>query len=194
MTSTPSVLFFLLGFYSNSASAEQIPKCAYIESAVRLQVLEVNYCLELHSSNKSGSRQYVRYLRRTLRNTSPEPIETSFITDLTFSWVIGSDVMIESRTIKVPATDSEEAKDWQVPYTVVRLAPGESQEQRYRLSDFMIEKPKSKRRYSISLDPTIAFRFLNEPESKLAERMHWTKEDDEKGSRASVKFYDVHIR
>ena len=66
MTSTPSVLFFLIGFYSNSASAEQIPKCAYTESAVRLQVLEVNYCLELHSRNKSGTKQYVRYLTQNL--------------------------------------------------------------------------------------------------------------------------------
>ena len=188
------VLSCFVLFLSMACWAEKTAKCAYLESAVRLQVLEVNDCLELHSSNKSGSRQYVRYLRRTLRNISPEPIETSFITDFTFSLVIGSNVMIESRTIKVPATDSEEAKDWQVPYTVIRLAPGESQEQRYRLSDFMIEKPKSKRRYSISLDPIIAFRFLNEPDSKFAERMHWTKEDDEKGSRPSAKFYDVHIR
>ncbi len=194
MTSMPSVLFFLLGFYSNSASAEQIPKCAHIESAVRLQVLEVNYCLELHSTNKSGSKQYVRYLRRTLRNISAEPIETKFVSDLNFYLIIGNDGRMISRMFATPSTDSPEAEHRQIPYNVIQLAPGESQVQRYRLSEFMTEKPKSKRRYSVTLGSKFTFRFLSEPKSKLQERFSRTTEEVEKGSRSSVSFYDVHIR
>jgi hypothetical protein len=189
MTSMPSVLFFLLGFYSNSASAEQIPKCAYIESAVRLQVLEVNYCLELHSSDKSGTKQYVRYLRRTFRNRGVEPLETSVITDLEFYLIIGNDGRLVSRMFKMPAVDSQG-----IARAVIQLAPGESQVQRYRLSEFMTEKPKSKRRYSITLGSKFTFRFLSEPKSKLQERLSRTTEEVEKGSRSSVSFYDVHIR
>ena len=44
---------FLL-FLSVAGWTEEPAKCAYAESAVRLNVLEVNYCLELHSTNKSG--------------------------------------------------------------------------------------------------------------------------------------------
>ena len=175
-------------------SAEQIPKCAYIESAIRLLVLEVNYCLELHSSDKSGTKQYVRYLRRTFRNRGVEPIETSVISDLEFYLIIGNDGRLVSRLFKTPADDSQEAERFQIARAVIQLAPGESQVQRYRLSEFMTEKPKSKRRYSITLGSDFTFRFLSEPKSKLLERLNWTKEDEEKGSRSSVSFYDVHIR
>ena len=185
---------FLL-FLSRAAIAEQTVKCAYVESAVRLQVLEVNYCLELHSTNKSGSKQYVRYLRRTLRNRSAESLETNLVSDLVFYLIIGNDARLVSRTITLPPpTDSEEAKNWHLPVTVIHLAPGESQVQRYRLSEFMTEQPKSNRRYSISLKSDLTFRFLSEPKSQLQARMRWTKEDVEKGSRAGVNFYDVHIR
>ena len=194
MTSMPSVLFFLLGFYSNSASAEQIPKCAYIESAVRLQVLEVNYCLELHSSDKSGAKQYVRYLRRTFRNRGVEPLETTVISDMEFYLKIGNDGRLVSRMFKTPADDSQKAEHFRIARAVIQLAPGESQVQRYRLSEFMTEKPKSKRRYSITLGSDFTFRFSSEPKSKLLERLSWTQEDVEKGSRSSVSFYDVHIR
>ncbi len=97
---------------------------------------------------------------------------------------------------ETPATDTPEAEHRRNPYThtAIRLAPGESHEQRYRLSDFMTEKPKSNRRYSVTFGSDFTFRFLSEPKSKLRERKNWTQEDDEKGSRASVSSYDVHIR
>ena len=188
------VLSCFLLFLSVAGWADATAKCAYAESAVRLQVLEINYCLELHSTNKSGSKQYVRYLRRTLRNKSAEPIETEFVSDLTFSLIIGNEGRLVSRMFETPATDTPEAEHWRISYTGIRLAPGESNEQRYRLSDFMTEKPKSDRRYSVSLGSTFSFRFLSEPKSKLIERMSRTKEDGESSSRASVNFYDVYIR
>ena len=189
-----SVLFFLLGLYLNSASADQTPKCAYVESAVRLQVLEVNYCLELHSTDKSGTKQYVRYLSRTFRNIGVEPLETNVISNLEFYLIVGNEGRLVSRMFKTPAVDSQEAERFRITRADIQLAPGEGQVQRYRLSEFMTEKPKSKRRYSITLGSDFTFRFLSEPKSKLQERLSWTTEDVEKGSRSSVSFYDVHIR
>jgi hypothetical protein len=194
MGNSKILLLVLLCFFLGHARAETLAKCAHIDSVIRLRTLEMNYCLELHSSNKSGSKQYVRYLRRTLRNISAEPIETEFVSDLNFYLIIGNDERMISRMFATPATDSPEAEHWQIPYNVIQLAPGESHVQRYRLSDYMIEKPNKTRQYSISIRTRLGFRFLREPKSKLAERMSRTKEDDAMDSRSNVSFYDVHIR
>jgi hypothetical protein len=194
MNNRAYALFFLLLFFSAVGRAESASKCAYTESAIRLKTLEVNYCLELHSTNKSGSKQYVRYLRRTLRNKSAEPIEAEFVNDLIFYLIVGHDGRAISRMFQIPVEHSDEAKDWQIPITLIQLAPGESHVQRFRLSDYMVEKPNKKRRYSVSLGSFLAFRFLREPKAKLAERMSRTKEDDAMDSTVSVSFYDVNIR
>jgi hypothetical protein len=144
----------------------QTQKCIQERTETRLDTLQVNTCL-LGAIDDPKKPPLTTVVLQTLKNRSNKPIELELFNDVILrvgASISSADGREVSKRPQPCVPDDTSCKESGWGHQV--LAPGQQLEYRYRIADLMEEAPRSGVSYSMGVNASYAYRFLDEPKDQ----------------------------